>query len=236
MRLLESEPKVERRGGGAMTSMVVHAAIIVAAAIGTAHAEVRTPGVIYEDIIPFDPPRDVPKPAGSAPVTPSRPNGGPTTPGRVITAPITIRIDIPPIDNGSEVVVSPPTRGDFTGGYGSGAEGGISRDPSYGVPDSSGVWSAHTVEVAVVPDAHNPSPSYPEVLRSAGITGRVLAEFVVDSTGRVRANSLVIVETTHPLFTLSIRRTVPSLRFTPARAQGRRVAQRVRVPFEFEIR
>jgi outer membrane biosynthesis protein TonB len=34
---------------------------------------------------------------------------------------------------------------------------------------------------------------------------------------------------------VSVRRTVPSFRFTPARAQGQRVAQRVRVPFEFAI-
>jgi hypothetical protein len=62
-----------------------------------------------------------------------------------------------------------------------------------------------------------------------------VAEFVVDSTGRVRPGSLVLVEASHPQFASSVRRVVPAYRFTPARVQGRRVAQRVRVPFEFEM-
>ena len=89
---------------------------------------------------------------------------------------------------------------------------------------------------SLVPDPRNAQPSYPEMLRSAGINGRVLAEFIVDSTGLVRPGSLVIVSATHELFASSVRRTVPSFRFTPARVQGRQVAQRVRVPFEFEVR
>ena len=234
MRLLESQTERERRGGGTMTSVVVHVAIIVAAVIGTVHAEVPKPDIVIEEFIPFDPPND-PKPVTGSRTNPSGPTQGQRITGPVLTAPTVIGDEIPPIDLDTDVNVVAEARADFTVGSGSGAAGGTSHDVAYGVADADGVWSSRTVEVAVVPDAHNPSPSYPEMLRTAGITGQVLVEFVVDSTGRVRPGSLQVVESTHELFTSSVRRTIPSFRFTPARVQGRRVAQRVRVPFEFAI-
>ena len=234
MRLLESQTERERRGGGTMMSMVVHAAIIIAAVIGTAQAELPQPDDEITEFIPFDPPND-PKPATGSRTNPPGPAQGPRLTGPVLTAPPVIPDDIPPIDVNTDVDLVTDARADFTVASGSGASGGMSHDVASGVADADGVWSTHTVEVAVVPDAHNPSPSYPEMLRTAGITGHVLVEFVVDSTGRVRAGSLAIVESDHPLFASSVRRTVPSFRFTPALVQGRRVAQRVRVPFEFAI-
>jgi periplasmic protein TonB len=237
MRLLESDAAPERRGGGTMTSMVVHAAIVVAAVAGT----VRTPGVPEkrEVIVPI--PRDVwdppaPEPAPRRPGGPASPNTTPTTPGLVIPPPVEVCACIPPvnIEIGARLATDAMVTIGATGGA---AEGGFGGAPygGYGAPDASGTWDARTVEVPVVPDARNPSPSYPEMLRTAGMTGRVVAEFVVDSTGRVRPGSLVIVEASHDLFASSVRRTVPSFRFAPARVQGRKVAQRVRVPFEFEI-
>lgn len=236
MRLLESEAAPERRGGGTMTSMVVHAAIIAGTVMATMRAD--APG-----------PRDVPippeivyrAPLPQQPTSQPQPSTGGATgvaPGTVtILVPTTIPTGIPTIDMTVDVPAGPTTTV-LLGGPATGAtEGGFgSAGGGYGAPDASGAWDAHTVEVPVVPDARNPSPLYPEMLRTAGMTGRVVAEFVVDSTGRVRAGSLVIVESTHELFTSSVRRTVPSFRFTPARVQGHRVAQRVRVPFEFEVR
>jgi protein TonB len=239
MRLLESSGGRTRSGAGATMSVVVHAAIIAATAIGTAraHDAVAPPPERLIPIPPYiyDPPRAAP-PTTNVATGPRRPD--PVAQGeRVLAVPTVIRDGLPPIDLDVKVPIDgrtpvtiggPSTRGEVSGGFG-GA-------PAYGAADASGTWEAHTVEVPVVPDARNPQPAYPEMLRTAGIEGRVVVEFVVDSTGRVRGGSLAVVEASHELFTSSVRRTLPSLRFTPARVQGRRVAQRVRVPFEFEVR
>ena len=236
MRLLESEAAPERRPGGTMTSMVVHVALIAGAvAASTRQAPVQRdveipPDIVYRAELPKSPRLPLQSTGGATGTTTT------SAPGPVIVAPTTIRDGLPPIDIDVDVRVGTdpqvtlgPAGGAMEGGFGGSPYGG------YGAPDGSGTWDARTVEVAVVPDARNPRPTYPEMLRTAGMTGRVVAEFIVDSTGRVRAGSLEIVESTHELFASSVRRTVPSFRFTPAKVQGRRVAQRVRVPFEFEI-
>ena len=234
MRLLESESVRERRSGGTTMSLVVHAAIVMASV--AAGARVAPPVRLVEvvDTLVYHPP--VERPASRTPSTGSTATGGaPTTPTRTIPVPIgDIPIGIPDLQiDGPRVGPEVPV---VFGGSGQGSATGGSGDGAYGALDPSGTWDAHTVEVPVVPDARNAQPSYPEMLRSAGIRGRVLAECSVDSTGLVRPGSLVIVSATHELFASSVRRTVPSFRFTPARVQGRQVAQRVRVPFEFEVR
>jgi protein TonB len=215
-----------------MTSMVVHAAIILGAVVGTTQAAPSVQTIEILDPVIYK----APPPAPPVPRT-ERNDGssGAATaePTRTIPVPTITPIGIPPVNTLDPI--GPNTQVVIGLGPSGPAEGGFKGGQSYGEPGADGTWNEHTVEFPVVPDAHNPSPSYPEPLRAARVTGRVLAEFVVDSTGRVRPGSLVIVSSDHELFASSVRRTVPSFRFTPARVQGRRVAQRVRVPFEFEI-
>jgi hypothetical protein len=74
-------------------------------------------------------------------------------------------------------------------------------------------------------------PSYPSMLRSADVSGRVRAAYIVDSTGRVA--SFKVLGSDHGLFSASVRNAIGSSRFTPAEKAGRPVAiQRVAV-FEF---
>ena len=241
MRLLESEGVPERRAGGATMSLVMHAAIIVGAVAATAHRTPATPDAPEQiEIIYEVPPPEDSRPAPRTPSGPSTPVLRPVGPIHTMLPPPTIPDHLPPIDvaDVSEALIPVRERFPFPPGD-STREGGFGRGTgsagSKGTPDANGTWDAHAVEVPVVPDARNAVPSYPEMLRTAGVTGRVVAEFIVDSTGRVRPGSLVIVEATHELFATSVRRTVPSFRFTPARVQRRPVAQRVRVPFEFEM-
>lgn len=235
MRLIESQAERDRRPGGAATSVVFHAAMIVAAVVGTARADggVRiiepAPGkVIYMA------PRPVERtPTTRGPAAPGRPTG-PSAPGVTISPPTTIVDGIPPVDVriGDALARNEPVT---IGGGASSNLGGFEQGGGGGSAGADGVWDGPTVEIPVVPDARNPIPTYPEPLRQAGIAGRVLAEFVVDSTGRVRPGSVLVVESSHPQFTASVQRTVPSLRFAPARVRGAKVAQRVRMPFEFEV-
>jgi len=78
-------------------------------------------------------------------------------------------------------------------------------------------------------------PRYPESLRSAGIDGRVLVQFTVDTTGRVDMNSVKILSSTHDLFTRAVRDALGNFRFRPAEVGGRRVNALAEMPFEFQI-
>ncbi len=80
-----------------------------------------------------------------------------------------------------------------------------------------------------------PMPSYPELLRQAGIQGRVLLEAIVDTTGHVQADSIRVIEATNPAFVAPARQALAATLFRPALVAGKAVRMRVRVPFEFLI-
>jgi protein TonB len=78
-------------------------------------------------------------------------------------------------------------------------------------------------------------PTYPTALRHTGKSGRVVAQFVVDTTGRVERGSLNIMETADPLFADAVQAVLPRYRFSPGEAHGRRVRTLVQLPFEFTL-
>jgi len=79
------------------------------------------------------------------------------------------------------------------------------------------------------------APRYPEMLRKRGITGEVLAEFVVDTTGHVDTTTVQVLRSAHPLFTQAVLNAMAGMRFIPAEVGGRRVKQLVTQPFDFSI-
>lgn len=103
-----------------------------------------------------------------------------------------------------------------------------------GVPATAG-W-AGAVDEARPELLTGPLPTYPDLLRQAGIEGQVLLEAVVDSTGRVQAASISVVLATNPGFVEPARQALRRTLFRPARVNGRAVSMLVRVPFAFSIR
>lgn len=98
------------------------------------------------------------------------------------------------------------------------------------------VYTADQVDsVARTDGAHRPDVAYPPSLRAAQIEGTVLAEFVVDTTGRVEGDHFGIVGSTDPLFSSAVRDALLETVFRPAMLGGRRVRQLVREPFEFRL-
>ena len=76
---------------------------------------------------------------------------------------------------------------------------------------------------------------YPIALRDQGIEGEVLAQFVVDSSGRPRLDTFRILRSTHPAFAEAVTAWLPNARFYPAEIGGRHVAQMVQMPFTFQL-
>lgn len=71
-------------------------------------------------------------------------------------------------------------------------------------------------------------PRYPRAMEVAGIPGRVVLQFVVDTTGAVEPGSLGVADFSDAAFVAPSRDAILATRFAPARARGHAVRQLVR--------
>lgn len=96
------------------------------------------------------------------------------------------------------------------------------------------LYTADQVDEPARADSTEPvTPFYPDSLQRSHVGGRVLAEFVVDTTGRAEMETFGVVLSTDRLFTDAVRRAVGSARFVPARLRGSAVRQLMQIPFTF---
>ena len=102
-------------------------------------------------------------------------------------------------------------------------------------PGSDAVYFEYQVENPVMSAPGSPAPRYPDILKTAGVSGEVIASFVVDTTGLADVGSLKVIRSSHQLFVNSIVVAMPDMRFTPAMVGGRKVKQLVMQPFVFQI-
>jgi protein TonB len=224
--LLESKSKRSRSAGSAMMSVSAHTALIAAALYATAQARVE-PAKSPEIVRPIYFPRLQSTIAAVAPAATqqTRPVGH-----RLIFVEPRLEMNLPPIDIAG--IVSKP--GDFAR-----ASGIVSTGPDMNAGNGAGAngtpLRADQVEkqVSVVPGAA--PPRYPEVLRSAGIEGQVIAIFVVDELGRAEEGSVRFTRAENQLFEDSVRAALRKMRFIPAEIGGRKVRQLVQMPFVFTL-
>lgn len=230
--LLESRARGQRRSGGALLSVAVHLSIIAAVAVGTVTA---TPAPKLEK------PKAVvivqPITRHARVVTEQEVNRSSRTPAppsdvviRHVVVPDFVPRGLPPIDvahgsPGDSIVIG----GTSSPGGLAGAVGSVFDNGGNG----SNEWNANEVLMHIVTAA---KPRYPESLRSAGIDGRVLVEFAVDTAGRVDLGTLKILSSTHELFTRAVKDALPGVRFRPAEVGGKHVTALAQMPFEFQVR
>jgi TonB family protein len=100
---------------------------------------------------------------------------------------------------------------------------------------AKGVYFEYQVEQPVMAVPGSPAPRYPDILKKAGVSGEVIASFVVDTTGKADVNSLKVLRSSHELFMNSVATALQDMRFTPALVGGRKVKQLVMQPFVFQI-
>jgi TonB family protein len=103
------------------------------------------------------------------------------------------------------------------------------------IPSDDSVYSILNVEESAVRAEGSAAPIYPPELIAGGVEGSVLSSFVIDTTGRADTTTIDIAQSSHPLFTQSVRTAIPGMRFSPAMVQGRRVRQVVEQRFQFRI-
>lgn len=232
--LIESRRRSTRNTGSTATSVIAHVAIITLVAAVTAHASDETPaieaprhGVIYIPVKPVPPvDRAATSPRKRADATVRIPD----RPVVSIEVSTVIPTTIPPVDlsrlptNGADFVIAPHTT---SNGMGEAAASSSAQD---------GTFTARQVDKETTPLPGNPKPRYPSLLQSAGVGGEVLAQFVVDTSGRVDMSTFTAIEATNALFVQAVRRALAGWSFHPAEVGGHKVKQLVQMPLSFEVR
>jgi periplasmic protein TonB len=224
--LLESKAKRQRSTGGTVFSVVMHVIVISGAVYATAHAGIKNQKEKVEKLN-FVQVKKAPEPPKPKPqeqlVAPPPPKGFQT-----LSAPINIPDVIPSVDLTKKVT----DEADFTGkgvegGSANGKEGGHATDQPY---------FDFQVEKQASPYPGSPTPRYPDMLQTAGITGEVIAQFVIDTSGHVEMGTFKVIKSDNDLFTDAVKSVLPRCRFYPAEVGGRHVKELVEEPYVFNMK
>ena len=225
--LIESRPAYARSEAAAAASAGIHVMLIVVAAYMTvaSHPEVaepRPPRIHYTPIRPV--------------INPDRPTtrlSGSRASRAAASLPPSVNLNIshfvPAVDLRLGAVHRSDPTAFHTGPY---ADAGLFVP---GRPVIDDAYKAHEVDTPVSAIAGSGVPHYPASLRAAGIEGQVVAQFVVDARGRAERESVRIMSSTNDLFAESVRSALGTMRFVPARLEGRTVPQLVEQLFVFRL-
>ena len=232
--LLESKAKKQRSVGGTILSVILHTGIIAGAVYATAHAATATEKPKEEKVEFVEMKKDEPPPPKNEPPPPPPPDVAVAPPPpkgfQVLTAPVEIPDVIPEVDLSKKVT----DEADFSG---KGVQGGIAKGAVGGtgpvVQDQP--YFEFQVEKPVVPAPGNSGPRYPEILKSANVEGEVLAQFVVDTTGRVEMGTFKVLKSSHDLFTQAVKTSLQNAKYLAAEVGGKKVKQLVQQPFQFQL-
>ena len=231
--LLESKSHRTRRTGGSLVSIGLHVGLVGALIAATANATVRTPNDPGETRITFQPtPPPAPPQTRASSAPPSDrvfTNAAPALGAPALEVPLDIPTGIPPLDLSRGVTNEDDFRTGIRG-LGTGVPGGSSST----LP-ASGYFIEGQVDRPVGTLPGTVGPTFPDLLRTAGVEGQVLAEFVVDTTGFARMESFRVLKSDHDLFASAVRRSLDRMRFLPAEAGGRKVPQLVQQTFQFML-
>jgi len=260
--LLESKPRKQRSTGGTIFSVGLHSAIIFFAVFATARAGVPDDNEKLEQKVNFvrmkkpEPPPPVekkkeeppppkkkeaaPKPKPQLAELPPAPKAeiAPPKGFKVLEAPVNVPVEIPKIDLSAKVT----NEADFTGkgvrgGSSTGTEGseGTKEGAAAGSAiDTDKTYAEFEVERQVSPISGT-NVQYPEALRTSGVEGQVLAQFVVNEDGRVETSTLKVLDSDNPAFAAAVKAALPRMRFRPAQIGKTNVSQVVQQAFVFKL-
>jgi protein TonB len=261
MQLLEStkDHKKGRSAGGTIFSVILHSLIIFLAVFATARAgsrkaeQVKAENVRFVDVKKPDTPQPPQKELSPPPKKLRSPRcrrqgraaqasaGSPAGTGagfKVLTPAVNVPTTIPTVDLSKALT----NENDFSGkgvagGSANGVKGGTGTDGDIGKAAGAadhGPYMEFQVEKAVEKIGGD-APEYPESLKSSGIEGTVMAQFVVNESGRYEAGTLRILSSSNPGFTAAVKDALPRMKFSAAQIGGKKVQQLVQMPFQFHL-
>ena len=229
--LIESKKK-RRPGsaaGGTMVSVVVHIGLIAAAVAGTLGAKEHLEEMVQDTTLVF--------------LTPPQPDEPPPPPppeeqiATLVPPPKGFQTIVPPSEIPTEIPKIDLTQHFDPRDYsGRGVEGGVARgvEGGTGPVDLNATFLEAVVEERPTP-LSCPPPQYPRILQDAGIEGRVMLEFVIDTTGRAEQGSIKVIESANQGFNRPAIEGIGKCVFRPGRVSGYAVRVLVRMPIVFGI-
>jgi protein TonB len=228
--LLESRASRPRRMGSTVASALLHGALIAGAVALTMPGPVDANGVEKREPPVVYVPMPERAPAPPAPPKEFFPLAAPSLPLPTITAPDIVPTTLPPIDlspaiPSDQVVIGAP---------------GVRTASPIGAAGPALLGAGSAIDERLVDRAPRligqaVEPRYPASLREAGVQGRVVVQFVVDTLGRAELGELQVIESAHPQFVESVRAALSRYRFSVGEAAGRKVRTRVQLPFDFTL-
>lgn len=250
--LVASFPRRQARYETLLTSLVLHAGFLVLCVLATRTVVKTVERAVADTTLFFLPRLDAPQ-VDRAPARASRPGGGggggdglgivlsanpPPRGFQVIEAVGEIPTGIPSIDPNARAI----DPRDFTGrgaegGVGWGVVGGIGPVDQDPVEFAEALYTVETADVRFTPAELLVQPIflYPRVLQEAGIPGRAVVQFVIDTLGTVEPNSVKVLEESHAAFAEAARTGVLDARFNPARLGLHAVRQLSKMPVKFTL-
>jgi protein TonB len=130
--------------------------------------------------------------------------------------------------------------GGVEGGVAGGRTGGVVGGQGEEVPDPGGTFIAAVVDRQAELRNRRDLPRvmqrlYPNALQDAGVGGRVVVQFVVDTNGRVDMSTVKVMSASHDGFVGPTRDALREFRFSPARMGDRSVRMLTQMPIVWEI-
>lgn len=226
--LIESCPEQRPSAGwtGRIASFAIHSFVISAALAFTRHA---TGADAYR-------PRPDTTLIWTTPAPIAGHPGAPIPDAAQLVVPGPVPRTLPPIDVPTDIPLPPGLP--FTPGtpdpVAPGGLPGLNNSP---IPIPGGTPRDVRLVDEVPALVSHPEIRYPDVLRQAGIEGRVLVETVLDTLGRAELGSMRIASSTGTaLFEIEALRVVLASRYRAARVDGQPVRVRIQVPVNFTLR
>ncbi|HMG71406.1 MAG TPA: energy transducer TonB [Gemmatimonadaceae bacterium] len=236
-----------------MHSLIIFLAVFATARAGSKPDKVKAENVRFVEVKKTEPPpppkkelppppKEAPKPKVKAPVVQVQlPKDVPVAPPqgfKVVPPVVNVPTSIPTVDLSAALTNEKDFSGKgVAGGSSSGVKGGTGNEGDLGKAAGTdhGPYMEFQVEKPVQKIGGD-APTYPEALKSAGVEGKVLAQFVVNESGRYEAGTLKILDSSNPQFTAAVKDALPRMRFSAAQIGGRKVQQLVQMPFQFNIK
>lgn len=253
-----------RSVSGTISSVILHMLVIFLAVFATAQAGARKPDKVKAEKVSFvevkkdepPPPKKEPPPPPKKP-DPPKPKAPETPKLKVVQAP---KVEAPAPPQGFKVLAPPvnvPTNlptidlskavtneNDFSGkgvagGSADGVKGGTGKEGDTGKEagakvEDHGPYMEFQVEKPVQ-KIGGEAPEYPSFLKDQGVEGSVIAQFVVNESGRYESGTLKILSSSNAAFTAAVKEALPRMKFSAAQIGGKKVQQLVQMPFQFHI-
>ena len=214
---------------GMFSSTVIQTALVTAAVFATMGVAEEVTQVAMDTImLTLDEPEQGEEPEEEEPAPVITSLNPPPKGFQVLTAPVEIPTEIPPINLEERFDPRDYTGVGVEGGVFSGITGGT------GPVDLNQVFAEAVVDE--VPERIScPVPNYPRMMQQANIEGQVLLQFVVEPDGHVRGATIETLSSSHRAFERPAKDMIGKCLFRPGRVRANPVRVLVQMPIVFHL-